>query len=298
MNPDFNIKNYVVYGKEDYTLPSYFINVESIKKTAKAFHGHIKPHVHSNLFQVLYIKSGKGFFKSDQTYIEVNGPCIITVPEYTLHELYFNEDTEYDGKVITLANYLLDQLLNELPNGLLKLTDSINFVNEIGDYSKNNYFIKKINSYLPINSSRGRIAANSYLSLLFLKLLEYDNLSTVVQKKIKNKSYLYFRKFQQNIKETHSISKTISEYADNLRITPTHLNRICKSNVGLAASQVIQNFILLEAKRNLNYTSHTISEISHILNFNDLGYFCRFFKKHTGKTPKAYRQSQDEASNK
>lgn len=288
-NKKFNIKNYVVYGHEDYELPPYFVNVESIEKTAIRFNGHIKPHLHSNLFQIIYIKSGNGQFKSEHNLLEINGPCIITIPENTLHEIYFYKETKFKGKVVTMATHMLEKLLEELPNSLIKLSNSINHVNEIENYSENNELIKKIDSFLPVNGPRARIAINSYLTLLLLTLGRYDKLNTANQRKIKKQSYIYFRKFEQNIKETYSISKSINEYANDLRITSTHLNRICKANVGLTASQVIQNFIILEAKRNLNYTSHTISEISHLLNFNDLGYFCRFFKKCTGKRPKEYR---------
>ena len=289
---DFNIKNYVIYGEDNYSISSYFVNVENIEKTVLAFDGHIKPHVHSNLFQIIYIKEGNGYFKSEQTHLEIKGSCIITIPENTLHEIRFEVGKPFKGKVVTVATSLLEELLIELPNGLIKLKETINHVNDILDYSTNNELIKKINYYLPINGPRGRIAVNSYLSLLILNLLDYDNMSTLYNKRIKKQSYIYFRKFEQSLKETYAISKSVADYANELRITPTHLNRICKGNVGITASQVIQNFILLEVKRNLNYTSHTISEISHLLNFNDLGYFCRFFKKHTGKTPKEYRSSK------
>lgn len=122
-----------------------------------------------------------------------------------------------------------------------------------------------------------------------MKLLDLEGLNSTKGKLIKKQSYLYFRSFEQNVKDTQSISKSLSEYADKLKITPTHLNRICKTNVGLTASQVIQNFIIHEVKRNLLYTSYTVSEIAHKFNFKDLGYFCRFFKKHTGETPKNFR---------
>ena len=105
-----NIKNYVVYGNDNYVLPSYFVNVESIEKTVSSFNGHIKPHVHSNLFQVIQFEQGKGRFISDQTSMNIAGPCIITIAESTLHEIQFDMQTEFKGKVLTINTSLLEDI--------------------------------------------------------------------------------------------------------------------------------------------------------------------------------------------
>ena len=47
---------------------------------------------------------------------------------------------------------------------------------------------------------------------------------------------------------------------------------------------------MLEAKRSLQYTSMTVSQISDYLGFSDVTYFSRFFKKHAALYPKAYRE--------
>jgi len=287
-----NIKNYVVYGNDNYVLPSYFVNVESIEKTVSSFNGHIKPHVHSNLFQVIQFEQGKGRFISDQTSMNIAGPCIITIAESTLHEIQFDMQTEFKGKVLTINTSLLEDIFADLPKSLFRLTNGINFLERVDNFEECTLLIDKISTHLPENGPRTRLAINAYLSLFFLQLLKHDNLNSPTNKFIKKQSYLYFRSFEKEVKATQSIARSVAEYADSLKITPTHLNRICKANVGLTASQVIQNYIVLEIKRNLLYTSYTISEISHIFNFNDLGYFCRFFKKHTGKTPKSFRESQ------
>jgi len=48
--------------------------------------------------------------------------------------------------------------------------------------------------------------------------------------------------------------------------------------------------LLLEAKRELVYTSMTISQISDQLGFSEPAYFSRFFKRMTGQSPKDFRQ--------
>ncbi|WP_020603900.1 helix-turn-helix domain-containing protein [Spirosoma spitsbergense] len=89
----------------------------------------------------------------------------------------------------------------------------------------------------------------------------------------------------------HILSKrTVHDYADLLSVTPNHLNKCVKETTGKPASVLIANMLLLEAKVLLGQPGLTISEIAFRLSFDDLSYFARFFKKHTGLNPTDYRQ--------
>jgi AraC family transcriptional activator of pobA len=61
-----------------------------------------------------------------------------------------------------------------------------------------------------------------------------------------------------------------------------------------SALELIHERLLLEAKRNLIYTSTSISELSYAIGFSDPAYFTRFFKKATGEAPKAFRKRVEE----
>ncbi len=89
----------------------------------------------------------------------------------------------------------------------------------------------------------------------------------------------------------HVLSKrTVHDYADLLAVTPNHLNKCVKEISGKPASVLIADMLLLEAKVLLGQPNLTISEIAFRLRFDDLSYFARFFKKHTGLNPTEYRQ--------
>jgi AraC family transcriptional activator of pobA len=47
--------------------------------------------------------------------------------------------------------------------------------------------------------------------------------------------------------------------------------------------------VILEAKRNLVYTSMTISVVSNTAGFADPAYFTRFFKRQVGLSPREFR---------
>jgi AraC family transcriptional regulator, transcriptional activator of pobA len=89
----------------------------------------------------------------------------------------------------------------------------------------------------------------------------------------------------KNLKNRHSVNF----YADQLNITPGHLNDIVKENLGISAKQYIQNRVFLEAKKLLLYSSLSISEIAWKLNFQDSSYFVRAFKNKIGCTPQTFR---------
>ena len=54
---------------------------------------------------------------------------------------------------------------------------------------------------------------------------------------------------------------------------------------------MIKTALIFDAKSQLKYTRKTIQEISNDLNFPNPSFFGKFFKQHTGMTPKAYRMS-------
>ena len=54
----------------------------------------------------------------------------------------------------------------------------------------------------------------------------------------------------------------------------------------------INETVVLEAQAQLKTTRMTVQEISDYLNFPNPSFFGRFFKKHTGMTPKAFRDAE------
>lgn len=76
------------------------------------------------------------------------------------------------------------------------------------------------------------------------------------------------------------------------------LNRSAKTLANLFALYshksplaVIQERIILEAKRLLMYTGKSAKEIAFYLGFEDAAYFSNFFKRHTGQTPQDFRRA-------
>lgn len=90
--------------------------------------------------------------------------------------------------------------------------------------------------------------------------------------------------------ETHIVAhKQVADYAGMMNISAYQLNAITKASLGKTSSAVIDEYIILESKRQLLATSHQVNQIAYVLGYEDPSYFIRFFKRHTGYSPDAFR---------
>ncbi|MDR6809587.1 AraC-like DNA-binding protein/mannose-6-phosphate isomerase-like protein (cupin superfamily) [Dyadobacter sp. BE34] len=84
--------------------------------------------------------------------------------------------------------------------------------------------------------------------------------------------------------------KSVAEYAKMANLSIYQLNAITKASVGKTTADLINEQIILEAKRFLLATSNQIKDIAWHLGYEDTSYFIRFFRKQTGYSPEAFRK--------
>jgi AraC family transcriptional regulator, transcriptional activator of pobA len=85
-----------------------------------------------------------------------------------------------------------------------------------------------------------------------------------------------------------------AQYAAAMHVSADHLNDVIKQHTGQTVSAHINERRILEARRLLLHAKETIKEIAWYLQFNEVSYFNRFFKQHTGCTPAAFRENARE----
>lgn len=84
----------------------------------------------------------------------------------------------------------------------------------------------------------------------------------------------------------------VQSYAAMLHRSPKTITNSFNKYHGKTPLQVIQERILLEARRLLIYSDKTITEIAYMIGFDDIQSFSRFFTNKTGLSPKAFREQQ------
>jgi AraC family transcriptional regulator, transcriptional activator of pobA len=92
---------------------------------------------------------------------------------------------------------------------------------------------------------------------------------------------------EANFKSKHSPA----DYAEMLHISPKALAKITKSYFNKTLSNLINERIIIEAKRELYLTDKTIKEIAWDLGYEDEYYFSRFFKVNADVSPQLYRDT-------
>ncbi len=128
------------------------------------------------------------------------------------------------------------------------------------------------------------------LQTLFIKIVRQ---SKNPEKISKTESYSQekLEEFFELIENNFSSRKKVAEYANMMSLSNFQLNKITKETLGKTSSQVLNDHILLEAKRNLLGTSNQINQIAYHLGYEDASYFIRFFKKNTGISPEKFRKN-------
>jgi AraC family transcriptional activator of pobA len=84
--------------------------------------------------------------------------------------------------------------------------------------------------------------------------------------------------------------REVKQYAAQLNITPKYLSEAVKENTGKTPRDLIKDVLVLESKVLLGSTDKTISEIAHILQFEDQAHFSHFIRQQTGMTPTELRK--------
>lgn len=127
------------------------------------------------------------------------------------------------------------------------------------------------------------------LSLKILILMYHRNAFSNGTMIISDRKKQLLGEFRKLVNSKFLEWKNPKDFAIQLNITPNYLNALCKETYYKTVSEIIQERVILEAKRLLAHTGLSVSEISYKLGFNDNSYFGRYFKKKVGIPPEKYR---------
>ena len=83
---------------------------------------------------------------------------------------------------------------------------------------------------------------------------------------------------------------TVRQLARNLGISESYLSTLFKKEIGVAVSEYIRRKRIDEAKKLLQYTEFSCTEIAEYLCFSSDCHFSQLFKQYVGMTPREYRK--------
>lgn len=127
------------------------------------------------------------------------------------------------------------------------------------------------------------------LALLVIRLerIYQNSLGTTQHER---QEYRVYQQFMALLDQQFTQHHDVQFYAGALQIAPIRLSRILNRIVGRPTKQLIDERIMLEAKRYLQYTDRSVKEVAESLGYNDLFQFSKTFKRSAGVAPNAFRE--------
>ncbi len=131
------------------------------------------------------------------------------------------------------------------------------------------------------------------LEVLFYTIFDiisrYCNTLTDIKHSAKSRNEEYFSRFLKCLNENYRRERAVSFYAEQLHITPKYLTTVIRKVSGRSAAAWIDEYVILEAKNLLRYSTMSIQEVAYALNFPNQSFFGKYFKHHTSLSPSQYR---------
>lgn len=252
-----------------------------------------EPHRH-NYYTVLIINKAEGVHKIDFEAYDLGNRQIYFVAPGQVHQVIETEKSI--GHAMTFSNHFL------IENSIsLAFIDSLNLFQNYGQsppllpteeqFDKIESFAKEIFLLDKSDANMKEFSIGAFLKLL---LIECNNLCAMhpMENKKEIASHTIIRNFKSLVDKEYKTEHSTSFYANQLHLSPDHLNRVIKTNIGTTAKEYIQSRIVTEAKRLLCFTNLSNKEIGYELGFNEPANFSAFFKKYTKFSPSNFKKKE------
>lgn len=101
-----------------------------------------------------------------------------------------------------------------------------------------------------------------------------------------------FQNFMLSLTRNFKHERSASFYAAEQHISTRYLCALIKEESGTGVSDWIAEYVITHSRQLLAYSNKSIKQIAQELNFPDQSFFGKYFKQHTGRSPKEYRKRQ------
>jgi len=281
-----------VYNLKDgsgFTITKLIGNIQSLETEEK-------PHIH-NWQEIIYIKSGKGIHIIDDKRHELTPKTFYLIGQGQVHNFIFGE--ELDGYMIRFTKEFLPpsslQYKNTLNSTLLGNFFDTNELQITGKEIV--HYENLLSELLYEHSKHDQIYAKTeiiqYLLLTLLTKLERRLRSLYKDQISQTKDFdsSIYHSFVSLIEEHYKLHKPVEFFTKQLGIDNRKLSCITRKVSNKTPKRILNERIMIEAKRMLHFTNFTLKEISYDLGYDDPSYFSRYFKLYTGSNPKKYREN-------
>ena len=240
-----------------------------------------------DFFYILALKNGSGNHEIDFNPYAINGHSVFFMRPGQVHQLLLKAGST--GYLLQFTSEFFSSN-DKASNLLLHKAGSINHYKLDTDHFQKLFAILTyIYEEYTVKQERYEQVIKANMCILFIELVRQQRNASSSHASL----YLQERleEFSALLEDNIFTCKHAAQYAAMMNLSVYQLNAITKATLGKSCSELINGQIILEAKRCLLATSHQINQTAYRLGYEDVSYFIRFFKKHTGFSPEAFRHN-------
>jgi AraC family transcriptional activator of pobA len=246
-----------------------------------------RPHALS-FYDIILVTHGRGVFWLDATPYRVQPNTIICT---TPGQIRNWQVPKLDGICLFFPALFLEEFFKDA-SFLYRLPF---FHGEPGAAARNLSSPDARRTRAKLTAMRREIVARERDSVHVLRASLYETLITLARvyaprgdASERSMSPLALR-YRERVRRDAAKRHAVADYARELAVSPGHLNTMCKRHLGRGAKDVIEEQLVVEARRLLLYSDETASRVAVRLGFKDASYFSRFFRRANGCTPSQFR---------
>jgi AraC family transcriptional activator of pobA len=267
------------------------LHIESIQSRSRKYQWKIETHRHVLLSQLVLVSGGPAAVFLDERRYAFAGRAAIIIPAGAIHSFQFSPDTQ--GCVLTLN---FEDLLSvagpahQIPiQSLFSLARAIDLDSEPDLFDRVSQLLLALELEFKQPDSLV-MPVCTWLACCALSVLSHEMTDDRSVEVRGTAGADHLRRFRALIEEQFSQHWPTQRFAQELGLSETSLNRLCRRLVGTTAFDLIQQRVALEARRKLMYSTNSICTVALELGFKDAAYFCRFFRRHSGVSPNDFRR--------
>lgn len=274
-----------LYGETRAWPTPDLIHCESIAERSRLHDWRIRPHRHRDLTHLLYVRTGQVVVLLDGEQVRPSTPVLLVLPEMCVHGFRFSEDVQ--GHVLTLAAPLVQQL-REQPGPARAALSTAGGYPLGADAAYVDMLVETLVREYAGTAAGRDLLLRSLMTALVVWAGRQVRARTAAA--ARDSAERHLRQYTRLIERHFREHRSLEYYARRIGVSTSHLNAVCRSLAGRSALQILHERLVLEAKRSLIYTILPIRSVSEHLGFSEPAYFTRFFKRHVGLSPRAFRQ--------
>lgn len=287
------IPSFALYG-ETPGAGGELLHVEGIQARSRRYRWHIEPHLHHGLYQVVWLKRGPAQVSLDALQQNCAGPVALIIPPGTVHAFQFAADSE--GEVLTLtARTFIEGETPEIGDAVRALFLAPRILHldpDALDTCRLGGLFDQLVAEFQAPDTVGTPITLWLARVVVWRLARILSRSADADDAGARRYHALFTRFVLLVEAHYTAHWPISRYARCLGVSPERLNHLVRSQTGSGALHLVHERLLREACRRLIYVAVSISQVAFELGFEDPAYFCRFFKRGTGSSPRAFRAIQ------